>query len=126
MSTEVAVLVFGANHEADPAVAPGRRFDAGLILARELIAIQHALETLPRLDLLFIDLALSNGINGSELAHRALCQRPKTRILLTSGCAQQFPVPEGPLGAGIDLLPKPYRQSELTARIREMLDQPPT
>ena len=41
MSTEVAVLVFGANHEADAAVAPGRRFDAGLILARELIAIQH-------------------------------------------------------------------------------------
>ena len=86
----------------------------------------RALETLPRLDLLFIDLALSNGINGSELAHRALCQRPKTRILLTSGCAQQFPVPEGPLGAGIDLLPKPYRQSELTARIREMLGQPRT
>ena len=86
----------------------------------------RALETLPRLDLLFIDLALPNGSNGSELVHRALCRRPKTRILLTSGCAQQFPISEEPLGAGIDLLPKPYRQSELTARIREMLDQPPT
>lgn len=85
----------------------------------------RALDTLPRLDLLFIDLALPNGINGSELAHRALCRRPKMRILL-SGFAQQFPVPEGPLGPGIDLLPKPYRHSELTARIREMLDQPPT
>jgi CheY-like chemotaxis protein len=41
MSTEVAVLVFGANQEAAAAAAPGRRFDAGLILARELIAIQH-------------------------------------------------------------------------------------
>jgi CheY-like chemotaxis protein len=42
MSTEVAVLVFGADHEANAALTtPGRRFDAGLILARELIAIQH-------------------------------------------------------------------------------------
>jgi CheY-like chemotaxis protein/anti-sigma regulatory factor (Ser/Thr protein kinase) len=41
MSTEVAVLVFGEDHEPEAAFTPGRRFDAGLILARELLAIQH-------------------------------------------------------------------------------------
>jgi CheY-like chemotaxis protein len=41
MSSEVAVLVFGADHDPDAPATPGRRFDAGLVLARELIAIQH-------------------------------------------------------------------------------------
>jgi CheY-like chemotaxis protein len=41
MSTEVAVLVFGAEYESSAAMKPGRRFDAGLVLARELRAIQH-------------------------------------------------------------------------------------
>jgi hypothetical protein len=41
MSSEVAVLVFGAEHDPDAPPTAGRRFDAGLVLARELIAIQH-------------------------------------------------------------------------------------
>ena len=83
----------------------------------------QAVDRLPRLDLLFTDVVLANGINGSELAHQVLCRRPETRILLTSGYAQQIPAVEGMLWDGIELLPKPYRRSELTNRVRELLDR---
>jgi nitrogen-specific signal transduction histidine kinase/CheY-like chemotaxis protein len=86
----------------------------------------QVVDRLPRLDLLFTDVVLANGINGSELAHQVLCRRPETRILLTSGYAQQTPVVDGMLADGIDLLPKPYRRSELTNRVRELLDRPAT
>jgi PAS domain S-box-containing protein len=85
----------------------------------------RAVDRLTRLDLLFTDVVLANGINGSELAHQVLCRRPGTRILLTSGYAQQLPAAESQLGA-IELLPKPYRRRELTARVRELLDRPTT
>ena len=86
----------------------------------------QAVDRLPRLDLLFTDVVLANGINGSDLAHQVLCRRPETRILLTSGYAQQIPVVEGMVGDGMNLLPKPYRRSELTNRVRELLDRPAT
>lgn len=82
-----------------------------------------AVDRMPRLDLLFADVVLANGINGSDLAHQVLCRRPDTRILLTSGYAQQLTTIEGMVGDGIDLLPKPYRRSELTNRVRELLDR---
>ncbi len=86
----------------------------------------EVVDRLPRLDLLFTDVVLANGINGSELAHQVLCRRPETRILLTSGYVEQTPVVDGMLADGIDLLPKPYRRNELTNRVRELLDRPAT
>jgi two-component system cell cycle sensor histidine kinase/response regulator CckA len=83
----------------------------------------QAVDRLPRLDLLFTDVVLANGMNGRELAHQVLCRRPQTRILLTSGYARQLPAAESLLGDGIGLLRKPYRRSELTARVRELLDR---
>jgi len=83
----------------------------------------RAVDRLPRLDLLFTDVVLANGINGSELAHQVLCRRPETRVLLTSGYAQQIPAIDGMDGDAVDLLPKPYQRSELAARVRELLDR---
>ena len=83
----------------------------------------RAVERMPRIDLLFTDVVLANGINGSELAHQVMCRRPETKVLLTSGYAQQIPVVDKLLGDGIDLIPKPYRRVELTTRVRELLDR---
>jgi len=83
----------------------------------------QAVDRLPRIDLLFTDIVLANSINGSELAHQVLCRRPNTRILLTSGHAEQAPAVENMIAAGVDLLPKPYHRNELTSRVRELLNR---
>ena len=83
----------------------------------------QAVDRLPRIDLLFTDIVLANSINGSELAHQVLCRRPNTRILLTSGHAEQVPAVENMIAAGVDLLPKPYHRNELTSRVRELLNR---
>ncbi len=84
----------------------------------------QAVDRLSRLDLLFTDVVLANGINGSDLAHQVLCRRPNTRILLTSGYAQHSPSVEKLLAEGIELLAKPYRGAELASRVRNLLDRP--
>ncbi|WP_421994282.1 PAS domain S-box protein [Roseococcus sp.] len=73
------------------------------------------------IDLLFTDVVLSGGINGRELARRALETRPRLAVLFTSGHAE---------GAGADqpdpeemLLQKPYRRRELAEKIRLALDR---
>lgn len=81
-------------------------------------------DRLPRLDLLFTDVVLASGINGSDLAHQVLCRRPNTRILLTSGYARHNPLVDELIADGVDLLLKPYRRGELTSRVRELLDRP--
>lgn len=83
----------------------------------------QAVDRLPRIDLLFTDIVLANSINGSELAHQVLCRRPNTRVLLTSGHAEQVPAVENMIAAGVDLLPKPYHRNELTSRVRELLNR---
>jgi len=69
MSTEVALLVFGAAHEPDSAITPGRRFDAGLVLARELLAIQHG-SLLPA----------SDGTSGMEVRLPGLADAPAAAL----------------------------------------------
>ncbi|MFO1113972.1 MAG: response regulator, partial [Rhodospirillales bacterium] len=81
-------------------------------------------DRLSRLDLLFTDVVLASGINGSDLAHQVLCRRPNTRVLLTSGYAQHNPVVDALIAEGVDLLLKPYHRGELTSRVRELLDRP--
>ncbi|HJU20067.1 MAG TPA: ATP-binding protein [Stellaceae bacterium] len=74
----------------------------------------------PEVDLLFTDLVMPGGVSGRELARAACRLRPGLKILLTSGYA----APSEDDGAHEDfpLIPKPYRQRDLAAKIRDVLD----
>ncbi|MCU0837114.1 MAG: PAS domain S-box protein [Rhodospirillales bacterium] len=74
-------------------------------------------------DLLFTDVVLPNGMNGSQLAREALDRYPDTRVLFTSGYAAEAELASQLPNQPIELLTKPYRQSELTIRVREILDR---
>jgi DNA-binding NtrC family response regulator len=76
-------------------------------------------------DLLFTDFVMPNGVNGAELARRALHRRPALKVLLTSGYASQVTGSEAPHVDGFAMIEKPYRMVELAARIRDMLDRIP-
>jgi CheY-like chemotaxis protein len=75
-------------------------------------------------DLLFTDVVMP-GMSGRELARQALAQRPRLRVLYTSGYTEDAIVRDGRLEAGVHLLAKPYRRDELARSIRGLLDAPP-
>ena len=74
-----------------------------------------------RFDLLFTDIIMPGGMNGRELAEAVRLRRPGVRVLYTSGYTDDTIVHEGHLDPGVALLQKPYRKSELSQKIREML-----
>lgn len=77
----------------------------------------------PRPDLLFTDIVLGRGLNGFELAQRAIRLRPRLKVLYASGYS-------GSLGErhaqvpGSRMLQKPYRAVELLRHVTSLLEEP--
>jgi PAS domain S-box-containing protein len=72
-------------------------------------------------DLLFTDVIMPGGLSGRELAEKALKLRPGIKVLYTSGYTDNAIVHQGRLDAGVLLLTKPYRKSQLANMIRRAL-----
>jgi signal transduction histidine kinase len=87
--------------------------------AAEALAIIDGPE---RIDLLFTDVIIPGGMNGRQLAIEALTRRQGLKILYTSGYTENAIVHHGRLDAGVLLLPKPYRSSDLARMIRTALE----
>jgi CheY-like chemotaxis protein len=72
-------------------------------------------------DLLFSDVVMP-GVTGDQLAKAARALRPGLKVLLTSGFAKSS-MQSGPRPEEFrNLLSKPYRKSELAAKLRAVLD----
>lgn len=87
---------------------------------------KQALEQLaqnPEIELLFSDIVMPNGINGYELAERAMAERADLKVLLTSGFTDKATPNKEQLQFNSDMLNKPYRQTELAKQIRFKLDE---
>jgi CheY-like chemotaxis protein len=85
---------------------------------------QAAMEILRRdekIDLLFTDIVMPGGMNGSELARSAETLRKDLKVLFTSGFPEAAFGTNGALPPGAVLLGKPYRKDELARRLRESL-----
>lgn len=74
------------------------------------------------LDLLFTDLIMPGGINGIVLAGEVARRAPNLPVLMTTGYNEEL-VAEGPMRAGLDVLGKPYRRSDLLDRVRQALNR---
>jgi len=77
----------------------------------------------PRIDLVFTDVSLPEGMNGGDLGDAVRERRPGTRVLLTSAYAPAAGDEGGCLGER-PLLTKPYRYGELLSAVRDALDEP--
>ena len=83
-----------------------------------------ALQVLERhhVDLLFIDVVMPGGMNGRQLADEALRRRPALKVLFTTGYTRNAIVHHGRLDAGVQMIGKPFSLSELSAKVRALLD----
>ncbi len=78
-----------------------------------------------RVDLLFTDVGLPK-MNGRELADEACRMRPALRVLFTTGYAKNAIVHQGRLDRGVDLIGKPFTFTELSEKVRDILDREPS
>jgi PAS domain S-box-containing protein len=76
-----------------------------------------------RIDLLFSDVVLPNGMTGAVLAREARALRPDLKVLFTSGYSRNAIVHQGRLDPGVELIGKPFSYSDLAARVRDILDR---
>jgi PAS domain S-box-containing protein len=70
-----------------------------------------------RIDLLFSDIVLGNGMNGFELAAAARAQAPDLPVLFTSAYHQA----SAPEAGSANLLQKPYWEHELATAVRSAI-----
>jgi len=111
--------------EDDPGVrlaAVSALKDLGYIVeeAENAATALDALERLPRVDLLFTDLAMPGELDGRGLAAEAVRRKPGLRVLLTSAYADRLSVEAR--GTALRFLGKPYREPELAHAIRNAID----
>jgi DNA-binding response OmpR family regulator len=71
--------------------------------------------------LLLTDVVLP-GVNGRELARRALALRPGLKVLFMTGYSRNAIVHQGRLDSGVELIQKPLTHEQLSRRIRALLD----
>ncbi len=86
----------------------------------------QALEILAQhkeIDCLFTDVVMPGGINGYELAQRAIENKPTLKVLITSGFTSKTISQNGRPLFSTQLLSKPYRKADLAQHIRLTLDQ---
>ena len=75
-----------------------------------------------QIDLLFTDMVLPGGLNGSAVAEEAVKRRPGIKVVFTSGYTRHLPDNrKAPNGDG-GFLPKPHTQEVLAKGIRDALD----
>jgi signal transduction histidine kinase len=80
------------------------------------------LERAGRIDLVFTDVVLPKGINGTALARQAQSRRPGIKVLYMSGYTANAIIHHGVLDKGVHLLTKPFRKVELARKVRQVLD----
>jgi len=119
------VLVVEDNHQVrDVAVAMIE--DTGLEVldaasGEDALAI---LESRPDIDLMLSDVVMP-GMNGPELAARALTMRPDLKVLFASGYTAGNLEEVPGLPTGLELINKPFTRDDLVGSVTRTLDAPP-
>ena len=93
-----------------------------MIIANDGHQALQLLTAEPAIDLLCSDVVMPGGINGYQLAERAMAMRPNLKLLLVSGYNENIDMQRNHALPGTHLLSKPYTRLELARRVRKLLD----
>jgi len=86
--------------------------------AANAVEALSALEKDATIDILFTDVIMPGPMNGRQLADEAVRRMPSLKVVYTSGYTENAIVHQGRLDAGVVLLSKPYRKSDMARTIR--------
>ena len=75
-----------------------------------------------KIDLLFSDIVLPDGVSGIDLVQWVRENRPAVKVLLTSGYAGESATSNGALPRGVEILRKPYELADLARALRGALN----
>jgi len=75
-----------------------------------------------RIDLLFTDVVLPEGMTGADVAREVRALRPDVKVLFTTGYARNAIFHHGRLDKGVHLISKPFTLAELAEKVRNVLD----
>ena len=85
-------------------------------------ALQIWQECRDRIDLLLTDLVMPDRMNGRELAEKLWAERPKLKVIFTSGYSADVVGKDFALRSGLHYLQKPYPPHKLALTVRDCLD----
>jgi hypothetical protein len=88
-------------------------------------AMELALEYPHKIDLLLTDVEM-HPLTGPALAEKLMRSRPEMKVIFISGYANPSLAPDGILKPGTVLVHKPFTMKILSAKLREVLGDPPT
>ena len=80
------------------------------------------LNSAQKVDLLFTDVMLPDGVHGRNVAEHARKLHPTIKVLFTTGYTRNAIVHNGRLDAGVNLLSKPFTFHGLAEKVRKVLD----
>jgi CheY-like chemotaxis protein len=82
----------------------------------------HHIESRPDIDLVLSDVIMAGGLNGPEMAMKALAVRPDLKVLFMSGYAPgSLRQMQQELPNAVDLVNKPFTRNDLTEKVKRAL-----
>ncbi len=105
------------------AVETLRSLDYRVLTAGDGPSALEVLERLGAIDFLFSDIVMPHGMNGVELARKAVRLRPALRVVLASGYTNSTHAP-GYDADNFAFITKPYRGSDLVRTFRSLAASP--
>jgi CheY-like chemotaxis protein len=75
-----------------------------------------------KVDLLLTDLVMPDRVSGRELAEKLWSERPKLKVIFTSGYSSDVAGKDFVLQQGFNYLQKPYHPHRLASAVRDCLD----
>ncbi|MDB6023811.1 MAG: multi-sensor hybrid histidine kinase, partial [Verrucomicrobiales bacterium] len=76
-----------------------------------------------KIDLLFTDMVMPDGVNGFELSKRLRAMHPNLKVLYSTGYSVALEGHEAELEEGRNFLQKPYHPRKLAETVRNCLDR---
>ena len=94
-----------------------------VLCAPDALAAIDIVERRPAIDLLLTDVVMPGGMNGLELAQKAVAAKPGLKVIYSTGFSSVALAQRNGLVVSGKVLSKPYRRDEFVAAVHEIMGQ---